>query len=286
MKKIQWFLPVLIILLFLLSQGLFIMDETQQAIITQFGEFIRSVTEPGLNFKIPFIQNITYFEKRVLESDAPPSEYLTGDMKRILVDHVTRWKIEDPHLFFKSVRTEVAALTRLDDIVTGRLREEIARHDFIHLIRDKREIAMETVTLEARLRASSFGIHILDTRIKRMDLPREVESSVFDRMEAERYRMAKRYRAEGEESAREIRATADRDKEIILARSYETSQEIKGFGDAQATAIYAEAYERDPEFYSFLKRLEIYQEAIPGATLVLDVNSPLFQYLLTSKIQE
>lgn len=269
-----------------LSGSLFIIQETDQAIITQFGEYIRSVNEPGLHFKIPFIQKVFYFEKRVLESDAAPSEYLTGDMKRILVDHVTRWRIEDPHEFYKSVRTEIAAITRLDDIVTGRLREEIARHEFIELIRDKREMAMATVTAEARERAKNFGIHILDTRIKRLDLPKEVEGSIFDRMEAERHRMAKRYRAEGEESAREIRAAADRDKEIILATSYEISQTLKGFGDARATSIYAEAYEQNPEFYSFLKRLEIYQEVIPGSTLVLDASSDLFSYLQTSSPNE
>lgn len=276
---------LLIIVLLFFGSPLFIIHEAEQAIITQFGEYIRSITEPGLHFKLPFIQKVSRFERRVLESDAAPSEYLTGDMKRILVDHVTRWRIEDPHEFYKSIRTEVGAITRLDDIVTGRLREEIARHEFIELIRDKRELAMETVTIEARARAKDFGIHILDTRIKRLDLPQQVENSVFDRMEAERFRMAKRYRAEGEENAREIRASADRDKEIILARSYETSQTIKGQGDALATSIYASAYDRDPEFYSFLKRLEIYQETIPGSTLVLEASSPLFQFLQTSELE-
>lgn len=283
MNKLLALIPVMIVLLVLLAGSLFIIHESEQAIITQFGEYIRSVTEPGLHFKIPFIQTVSRFEKRVLDSDAAPSEYLTGDMKRILVDHVTRWRIEDPLLFYKSVRTEIAAVTRLDDIVTGRLREEVARHDFIELIRDKREMAMETVTYEARERAKNFGIFILDTRIKRLDLPQEVEKSVFDRMEAERFRMAQRYRAEGEESARDIRATADRDKEIILARAYERSQTIRGLGDAQATSIYASAYERDPEFYSFIERLAIYKEIVPGSTLILDGDSPLFQYLKTSE---
>lgn len=284
MQTIRVLLPVFLVLLILIGASLYIMDETEQAIITQFGDYRRSVTEPGLHFKIPFIQTVSRFERRVLESDAAPSEYLTGDMKRILVDHVTRWRIEDPFLFYTSVRTEIAAVTRLDDIVTGRLREEIARHDFIELIRDKREMTMETVTYEARERAKSFGIFILDTRIKRLDLPQEVENSVFDRMEAERHRMAKRYRAEGEESAREIRAAADRDKEIILARAYETSQTIRGLGDALATSIYANAYERDEELYSFLKRLEVYREIIPGSTLILDADSPLFKYLQTSEL--
>lgn len=278
MKK-NILLIVFILLIGLLSQSLFMVSETEQVIITQFGEYMRSITEPGLKLKVPFIQNVIRFEKRVLVSDASASEYLTRDMKRIIVDHVTRWKIIDPYLFFTSVRTQAGAYARLDDIVAGRLREEIARYNFIELIRDSREDAMETVTIQARERAYDFGIEILDNRIKRLDLPKQVEQSVFDRMDSERNRMASRYRAEGQEAAQDVTASADRDKEIILAKAYQNAQELRGEGDAQATAIYAQAYERDPEFYSFLKRLETYEEILPGATLILPAESNLFQYL-------
>ncbi len=278
MKK-NILIVIIILVIGLLSQALYIVEETEQVIITQFGEYIRSVTEPGLKLRVPFIQNVHRFEKRVLVSDATASEYLTRDMKRIRVDHVTRWRIVDPYLFFTSVRTQAGAYSRLDDIVAGRLREEIARYNFIELIRDTREDAMEVVTREARERAYDFGIEVLDNRIKRLDLPKQVERSVFDRMESERNRMASRYRAEGQEQAQDVRASAERDKEVILAKAYETAQRLKGEGDAQATAIYAQAYERDPEFYSFLKRLETYEEILPGATLILPANSDLFQYL-------
>lgn len=280
MKKKQIILiAILIVLLISASQSLFVLDETRQAIILQLGRYVRSHDEPGLHLKVPFIQQVILMERRVISSDAAPSEYLTRDMKRIQVDHITRWRINDPHEFYKSVRTQAGALVRLDDIVTGRLREEVARHDFIELIRDEREQAMENVTIEARERAINLGIEIIDTRIKRLDLPREVERSVFDRMEAERHRMAKRYRAEGEENAEKIRAEADRDKEIILARAYEESQHIRGEGEARAAAIYAEAYEQNPELYAFMKRLEVYEDIVPGARLLLPVNDDLFRYL-------
>lgn len=279
MKKRLFIIVLLIAGFILLSEVLFTVNETEQCIITQFGEYIRTIQEPGLHAKAPFIQKLHRFEKRILIADSSPSEYLTRDMKRVLVDHITRWRITDPHEFYKSVRTEAGALARLDDTVTGRLREEIARHDFIGLIRDHRENVMEAVTAETRERALTYGIEVIDTRIKRMDLPTEVEKSVFDRMEAERRRMAMRYRAEGEEQAREIRAQADKEKEIILARAYETSQSLRGEGDAAASAIYAEAYRQDPEFYSFLKRLETYRQVLPGSTIILPASSDLFKYL-------
>lgn len=279
MKKRLFIIVLLIAGFILLSEVLFTVNETEQCIITQFGEYIRTIQEPGLHAKAPFIQKLHRFEKRILIADSSPSEYLTRDMKRVLVDHITRWRITDPHEFYKSVRTEASALSRLDDTVTGRLREEIARHDFIGLIRDHRENVMEAVTAETRERALTYGIEVIDTRIKRLDLPTEVEKSVFDRMEAERRRMAMRYRAEGEEQAREIRAQADKEKEIILARAYETSQSLRGEGDAAASAIYAEAYRQDPEFYSFLKRLETYRQVLPGSTIILPASSDLFKYL-------
>lgn len=279
MKKYLLVIILLIAGLIVVSEVLFTIDETKQCIITQFGEYIRSVQQPGLHAKIPFIQKLHKFEKRILTSDVEASEYLTRDMKRVMVDHITRWQISDPHEFYKSVRTEAGALTRLEDIVTGRLREEIARHDFIELIRDKRENVMTTVTAETRERTGTYGIEVVDVRIKRLDLPKEVESSVFQRMEAERHRMAMRYRAEGEEQAREIRAEADKEREIILARAYETSQSLRGEGDAAAAAVYAEAYRQNPEFYSFLKRLETYGEVLPGSTVILPAGSDLFKYL-------
>ncbi len=269
----------LALVIFIMASSLFIIDETEQAIIVQFGEYMRTVDEPGMHFKYPFIQNAYFLERRVLVSDARPTEYLSLDKKRVVVDHLTRWKIVDPHQFYRSVRTEAGALARLDDLITGRLREEIARHDFEDIIREDREAIMTTVTTASNLRAADFGIEVLDTRIKRIDLPREVEMSVFSRMEAERERMASRYRAEGEERAREIRAQANMEKEIILAGAFEQSEILRGEGDALAATIYANAFQQDEEFYSFVKRLEIYETLITkDSTLVLGTDSELFEY--------
>lgn len=272
---------LLIVGIVILSDTLFIVDETNQVLITQFGEYIRTVQDAGLHAKIPFIQKITVFEKRVLASDALETEYLTLDKKRVVVDHVTRWRITDPHEFYKGVRTEAGALARLEEVVSGRLREEIARRNFVDLVREERDEIVATVCNAANEYVKSFGVTLVDVQIKRLDLPKDVENSVFDRMQAERQRMAKQYRAEGEEEARQIMAKADKEKEIILAEAYAKSQTIRGEGDAAATAVYAEAYESDPEFYSFLKRLETYKNILPGSTLVLEADSDLFKYMIS-----
>ncbi|MHC4074523.1 MAG: protease modulator HflC, partial [Planctomycetota bacterium] len=166
------------------SQSLFIVEETSQAIILQLGEPINTVQTPGLNTKLPFFQNVIFFEKRVLSSDAPPQEYLTSDKKRLVVDHVTRWRIEDPLLFFKAVRTEAGARARLDDIVFSELRRELATVEFTDIIAGERENIMERVAASSAEKASEFGIDVVDVRTKRADLPEEVEQSVFDRMRA------------------------------------------------------------------------------------------------------
>ncbi len=273
----------LVLAVVVLSQSLVIIDETEQALVTQFGDFIRSVEEPGLTYKIPFIQQVFKMEKRLLASDADPQEYLTRDKKRVYMDHVARWRITDPHAFYRSVRTEVLAYSRLDDIIFGRLRQEVARHDFIELVGEEREAIMETVTNDTRVRAAAFGIEIVDVRIKRVDLPAEVQESVFARMEAERNRVSSRYRAEGEELALEIRASANRDREIILAEARRLSQILRGEGDAEATTIYASAFEQDPEFYSFVRSLEAYEKFLTNdTTMLLGIESELFRYLQSS----
>src|SRR5690606_10712330 len=232
------------------------------------------------HFRLPFLQTVHYFESRVLMADGRADEYLTLDKKRLVVDHIARWRIVDPLTFYQTVRTEAGALARLDQIIGSRLREEIARHEFIQVIREQREQIMRAVTDETEVLARQFGIEVLDVRIKRLDLPAEVQESVFARMEAERHRIALRDRAEGEEAAREIRASADKEREIILAAAYEQAERIRGEGDARATRIYAEAYSRDPDFYAFLRRMEAYQDIIPSkTTLVLGSDSALLRHL-------
>ena len=266
------------------SQSMFIVDEFEQAIITQFGEWKRSVGKPGLHFKTPFLQQVNRFDKRILVTDAPQAEYLTQDKKRLVADPVTRWRITDPLQFFKTVRDYAGARARVDDIVFAELRREVASYEFAAVIAQRREEIMTAVALKAREQAKTFGIEIVDVRIKRADLPKEVQASVFARMQAERDRIAKQYRAEGEEEAFKLRAETDKRKTILLAEVDKRSNILRGEGDAAASAIYASAYSKDPEFYAFLRSLQAY-EAFVGqkSTLLLSTNSELFRYLAGPK---
>jgi membrane protease subunit HflC len=273
-------LILLILMIFATSNSLFTVDETQTTIVTQFGKYIKSVTEPGLNFKIPFVQIVHYFDKRILEYDAKPAEILTKDKKNLVVDNYARWRIMDPFKFFKTVRTEAGAQARLDDIVYSDLREELARHNLSEIIDVRREAIMEVVSEKSANKAKQYGIEIIDVRIKRADLPREVEESVFARMRAERERIAKKYRSEGQEEVSKIRAKTDKEKVIILADAYKEAQKNKGEGDAEAVKIYARAFQRDPDFYDFLRTLETYEKAIDEeTTLVLGSDSELLKYI-------
>lgn len=271
--------------LLLVSGAAFTIDEKEQAIITQFGKYVRTIKEPGLHFKIPFIQTLNLFEKRVLTTDAVAVEYITLDKKRVVVDHVSRWKIEDPLEFYRSVRTETGALARLEDILVARLRQEIAKHPFIGFIREEREKIVETVAKDAHEQAKRFGIKIIDVRIKRADLPKEVQASVYARMQAERHRIAKRYRAEGEQRSREIKAETDKEKEIILAKAYSQQMKLFGEGDGRATEIYISSFEQDTEFYSFLRRLQTYEQLFEGkTTILLESDSELLKYFRSPRI--
>ncbi|MBI2954342.1 MAG: protease modulator HflC [Chloroflexi bacterium] len=267
----------------LATQSLFIVSETNQAIVTQMGEYLYTANTPGIYAKMPLVQDVSYMDRRLLSTDANAQEYLTLDKKRLRVDHVTRWRIVDPLQFYVTVRTEAGARARLDDIVFSEMRRELATLPFDVVIADRREEIMETVAESAARQAISFGIRIEDVRIKRADLPKEVQQSVFESMKAERSREANRYRAEGEEQSAQIRATADRERTVILAEAYEESQKLRGTGEAQAIAIYAEALQKDPEFYAFSRRIESYGKILrEGDTLVLPSDSDLFAYLTRS----
>jgi len=281
MKRIFMIVIILtIVALIALRQTVFTIDETEQAIITQMGEYKRTITEPGLKVKVPLIQTVHRFDRRVLTLDSPSAEYLTLDKKRQVVDSYTRWRIEDPLIFYKTVRTEAVALARMDGIVSSELRKEFAANKFRDIIGVKREPIMETVAQRSGEVVKEFGIKVIDVRIKRADLPPEVQDSVFARMRAERERIAKKYRAEGEEAARGTRARADKEATIILADAYKKSKSIIGEGDGKAAKIYAEAYGQDPEFYSFLRSLEAYEKLLKEkGTLVLGTDSKLFRYL-------
>jgi membrane protease subunit HflC len=232
------------------------------------------------------VQNVILFEKRVLSSDAPPQEYLTADKKRLVVDHVTRWQITDPLLFFKAVRTETGARARLDDIVFSELRQELATVNFGDVIAQERESIEERVAESAAAKASEFGIKVVDVRTKRADLPEEVEQSVFDRMRAERQRESSLFRAQGEEQANIIRAQADRAGTVIRAEGEQEAQQLRGEGEAAAIRIYAEALSQDLEFYTFSRRLEAYARILnQGDTLVIPANAEFFRFLISNGLQ-
>jgi membrane protease subunit HflC len=265
-------------------QTFFTVDEKNQAIVTQVGQYLYSVREPGIYIKTPFYQSVTHFDKRILVSDPAAGEYLTLDQKRLVADPVMRWRIVDPLAFYTSVREEVGATARLDDIVFAEMRAELANFPFDKVISSERENIMGRVSQRAAERAKAFGIEVVDVRLKRADLPEQVQASVFARMQAERSRIAARYRSEGAESAARIRADADRDRTIILARAYEASQTLRGTGDAEATSVYAQAFGQDPEFYAFIRSLEAYEKLLdPTSTLVMSTDSDLFRYLNTHR---
>ena len=277
---------LVIVLAVVISQTLFTVDETEQAIILQFGNPVATVQQPGLKIKSPFIQNVIFFEKRILSSDALPQEYLTADKKRLVVDHVTRWKITDPLIFFKAVTTEAGARARLDDIVFSELRQELAHVNFVDVISTERESIMEAVARSATEKAEEYGIKVVDVRTKRADLPEEVEQSVFNRMIAERKRESNLFRAEGNEQANIIRAQADRDSTVIRAQGYEEAQRIRGEGEAEAIQIYAEALGKDPEFYAFSRRIQAYGTMLKdGDKVVIPANSDFFRFLTNNGLR-
>ena len=272
----------IIVLLFLFAfSTIIIVDETEQIVILQFGKPVRTITEPGLNWKFPApFQTANSFEKRLLQYDVPPEEILSRDKKSLIIDNYVRWKITDPLLFLQTVKAIPTAKTRLDDIVYSELRQELGNHDMVEIITENRELIMNKVTIASNEETSKYGIEIIDVRIRRVDLPQQNEASIYARMEAERKRQANKFRSEGEEEAQKIRAATDRDKTVILAEAYKTAQKIRGEGEAIALDIYATSFSKDPEFYEFLKTLETYEKIIDDkTTLVLPADSKLFKNL-------
>ncbi len=259
----------------------FVVDETDQVIITQFGQYKRTISEPGLFFKIPLAQTVVRMERRIMSSDARSDKYLTLDKKWLVADPITRWRIVDPLKFFMTVHDEVGARQRLDDIVLSEMRREIASRNFGDIVGNAREPLMVAVAERASGKVNEeFGVQVIDVRIKRADLPTEVQESVFSRMRAERERIAKKYRSEGEEEAAKIRADTDKEKTIILAKAYEEAEKLRGEGDATSSRIYADAYGKDPEFYAFLRSLTAYEQVLNAqTTVVLSTESALFKYL-------
>jgi membrane protease subunit HflC len=254
---------------FILFNAMFVVDETQQVVVTQFGKPVRVIKESGLKLKIPIIQSVNVYEKRALIYDADPTKVVTKDKKNLDIDNYAVWKIEDPLKFLETVQTEMSFLGKLNDIIYAQLRQELGQHDLIDIVVHKRDELMDSVTRQADKAVREYGIRILDVRIKRADLPKETKEHIYARMTAEREKMAKKYRSEGQEIATQMRAETDKEREIILAEAYKEAEQIKGEGDAVATRIYAEAFGRDKEFYDFIRSLDAYQKALGDDTLII-----------------
>jgi len=280
MKKGTLLIILIAVILFLANLSLFIVDETKQAIVLQFGKPIRAIKEPGLNWKVPFIQNVVFFEDRLLVYDAAPTEIITKDKKTLIVDNYARWKIIDPLEFLQTVHDLIGAQARLDDIIYSELRVDLGLFDMSEIVSERREGIMKRVTEISNEKANTYGIQIIDVRIKRVDLPPENEKYIFDRMRAERERIAKQYRAEGQEESAKIIAETEREKTVILAEAYKTAQNLKGEGEAEAIKIYAESFNQDPEFYKFYRTLEAYRKTFKDKTTVLlSTDSDFLKYL-------
>jgi modulator of FtsH protease HflC len=280
LRKILPLLAIVLIIIVGLTQATFMVYQTQAAMVLQLGKAVGDIRGPGLHFKIPFAQNVLYFDKRILEYDAPPSEILTSDKKTLVVDNYTKWRITDPLQFYQTVRTIPGAQARLDDIIYSQLRVSLGRHTLSEIVSSDRPKIMALVTERSSKLINEFGIEVVDVRIKRTDLPEQNERSIYGRMRAERERQAKTYRSEGAEESSKIKSGADREKAVILAEARRKSEVIRGEGDGQATKIYAQALKKSPDFYAFKRSLEAYEKSLKNnSRMVITPDSPFFKYL-------
>ena len=295
---------VVLIVLFVFSLFLYTISETEQVVITQFGQVKRVVADAGLHFKLPIVEQVNTFEKRILEWDGNPTQVPTFDKRYIWVDSLARWRIEDPLKFFQTVRNETSAHSRLDDIINGTVRNQISNNPLIKAVRSSdrqmqviagideerlggvdeigtgRDGIVEQILAKAKPAAEGLGIELVDIRIKRINYVEQVRKAAYERMIAERQRIAAEYRSEGEGRMMEINGEKEEEEKRILSEAYKDAQEIMGAADAEAIKIYAEAYSKDPEFYSFLKTLESYEKNLEKAGIViLSTDSDYFKYL-------
>ncbi len=259
------------------------MDQRKYALVFQLGEIKRIVTEPGIKLKWPMIQNVRYFDRRILTLDTPePELFQTSEKKNVLVDLFVKWRIADPELYYKSFNEDEAkAANRLEQTVTSGLREEFGKRTVHDVVSGERAQIMENMRRKAEDDAKHYGMEIIDVRVKRVDLPAEVSDSVYRRMKAERTRVANELRSTGGAEGEKIRADADKQREVIVAEAYRDAQRIKGDGDAKASAIYAQAFGQNPEFYGFYRSLDAYRNSFRSKNdvLVVDPSSEFFKYL-------
>ena len=277
------FLGIIIAIFFLGSSAVYIVDERQQAILFQLGEVIDVKTKPGLYFKIPFAQNVRFFEKRILTMNTEePERFITSEKKNVLVDLFVKWRIVDVKQYYISVRgDEGLAQTRLAQTINACLRDEFGNRTVHDVVSGERDVIMEIMRQKADADARSIGVEVVDVRLKRVDLPQEVSESVYRRMEAERKRVANELRSTGAAESEKIRADADRQREVILAEAYREAQKTMGDGDSQAAATYATAFQKDSEFYAFWRSMDAYKQSFKNKSdmLVLEPTSDFFKYM-------
>lgn len=287
MKKIiiGFILAVIIFILASFAGVFFVVQVNEQVIVTYLGKIVRVIKEPGIYFKVPFVNDVNYLSKMLLEYDAPVSEILTKDKKNLVLDNYCRWKIDDPLKFFLSVRDVYGAMSRIDDIIYSEMRIELGQHTLQEVISSNRTAVMQNVTKLAKEKALVYGIDIVDIRVKRADLPPENERAVFERMKAERTRIAKQYRSEGLEESQKIKARTEKESRIIIAESYRKVQEIKGETDEKVIKIYADAFNQDTNFYEFMKTLEVYSDTLgKNSKYFLSTNSKILRLLNSGEI--
>ena len=278
MKK--FFIPFVVFLAFVAYNTLFVVQEVRQAIVLQFGDPKKIISEPGLNYKIPFIQNVVYIDRRVLYLDNPSEEVIAADQKRLIVDAFTRFRIVDPLKFYISVGNENVARSRLATIINSRIRSVLGTQELATLLSVDRAKHMATIQQNVNTEAQNFGITIVDVRIKRADLPQANSEAIYKRMQTEREREAKEFRAKGAEMAAEITANADKEVTVILANAEKSSQILKGEGDGKRNKIFADAFGRDPEFFAFYRAMQAYEKALIGGetSLILSPDSEFFKF--------
>ena len=278
MKKIL--IGALVVLGVVAYQALFVVQEINQAIVLQFGDPKKIITKPGLNYKIPFIQNVVYLDRRVLNLDNPPEEVIAADQKRLIVDAFARFKIVDPLKFYISVGNERVARSRLATIINSRIRSVLGTQELATLLSTDRAVHMGTIQNDVNTEAQNFGITIVDVRIKRADLPPANSEAIYARMQTERQREAKEFRAQGAEIAAKITSTADKEVTVILANANKESEIMRGEGDGKRNKIFADAFGRDPQFFSFYRAMQSYEKALIGGdtSMILSPDSDFFKF--------
>ena len=280
MKGVKFIVPAIVLIAVVIFQSLFIVQEISQAIVLQFGDPKKIISKAGLNFKLPFIQNVVFLDKRILNLDNEPQEVIAADQKRLIVDAIARFKIIDPLKFYISVGNERVARSRLSTIINSRIRGVLGTQELATLLSTDRTKQMSIIQNDVNTEAKNFGIEIVDVRIKRADLPPANSEAIYKRMQTEREREAKEFRAQGAEIAQKIRSTADKDVTVILAEANKKSEIMKGEGDGLRNKIFADAFGQDPQFFAFYRAMQAYETALIGGetSLVLSPDSEFFKF--------